>query len=492
MVSDKILFIVDDNRQLLFDGTSFSDAPVKKVSDFYSAATLSYTATRTHGFKVPKEISPEKLEIQAEMNMYEDGGLDPEVDFKIASLHIPLEHEESLYIESYAVEEKQLHTQFDSIVKRNSHIDLIFMPAVSYSALYAFDLLEKKSDLFIHLGEHNAYAVIFKEGQYISTRVITTLSEIAKKLGIDVSKVRHYLATKGVENDRYTPDEFLHMHDIQEELSKVVERIAHSISHKRGIFRLETIDRFFIDFEGSDIPGFLEMFNSYGYETSTKEVLNPFEAVKVGEKHYAIQALYALGGFQERYTPLNLTIFERRPSFFRTHVGQFSLVMASALLLGVAYPIYATLELETLNQRHSELQTQVKKMETLTKRLRLKLKQEREKRDQLKEQKAAATLKIEGYGHMLDAVKDFDLEIQRRQAMMKDINQAMRAFKLSSKYLEQNSSISMKVQIISKYDERDNIAKFMKQLLNKGYRYVQTKKIERDDNLYESLVEIQP
>lgn len=93
---------------------------------------------------------------------------------------------------------------------------------------------------------------------------------------------------------------------------------------------------------------------------------------------------------------------------------------------------------------------------------------------------------------MLDAIKDFESETLSRQKMMKDINIAMRQFKLSSKYLEQNSSTSMKVQIITKYEERDNITKFMKQLISKDYSYVHTKKIERDDNLYESLVEIRP
>ncbi|MEA2111477.1 MAG: hypothetical protein U9P71_05460 [Campylobacterota bacterium] len=492
MASDEVLFIINEDRQLLFDGTTFKDIPSKKTAAYHSAAVLPASIIRTHGFKAPQDTSPEKLEIQAEMSIYEDGGLDPEVDFKIASLTIPLEHEESLYVESYAVEEDTLHKQFDAVAKKSGQIDTIFPAALSYSALYAFEKLKKKNDIFIHFDDNNAYAVIFKEGQYISTRAITTLNDIATKLGIEVSKVREYLAKKGVESDLYTPDEFLHMTDIQDELSKVVERIAHAISHKRGIFRLESIDRFFIDFEGSNIPGFLELFNSYDYEESSKEVLNVFQSVEVGNRHHALQALYALASSQEKLTAVNLSIYERKPSFFKTHAGQFSLVIIASILLAVAYPIYATLELEKLNERHYQLQSDVSKMEKLTLKLRLKLKQERQKRDELKEQKATAVAKIEGYGHTLDAVKLFDTETLNRQKMMKDVNNAMRQFALSSKYLEQNSSASMKVQIITKYEERDNIAKFMKQLIAKGYAYVHTKKIERDDNLYESLVEIRP
>ncbi len=492
MTTDKILYIVDDTRQLLFDGSRFSDVASNKTAAYYGITSLPLSLVRTHGFKAPKEISSEKLEIQAEMSMYEEGGLNPEIDFKIDSLTIPLEHEESLYVESYAVEVETLRHRFDTIMKKSLLIDAVIVPSLSYKALYAYNKLDAKNDVFIHFNEQSAFAVIFKNGHYIATRTISTLSDLAQKLNMDVEKVRELLMNKGVENERYSPDEMLQMHTVQEELSKVVERIAHSISHKRGIFGLDHIDRFFIDFEGASIPGFLEMFDSYGYEASAKEPLDVLEDVESGMKHHALNALYALGALEQKYPLLNLSVYERKPSFFKTHAGQFISVIVVAVLLGVTYPIYASLEMERLTQHEKQLQTQVHEMEQMTQKLRTTLKEERSKRDALKQEYATLRSTIEGYDHMVDALKDFETQKLARQEMMKDVNIAMRDFALSSKYLEQNGSASMKVHIITPYEKRDNIAKFMKRLLDKGYTHVETTKIERDDTLYESLVEIRP
>ncbi len=492
MITDSILYLLHNDETLLFDGTRFSAPPTTKKAAYYSVATLPISLIRTHGFKVSKEISSEKLAIQTEISMYEEGGLNPDVDFKIGSQSIPLEHDESLYIESYAVEIETIRHKFDTFVKKNRLIDAIILPSLSYKALYAFEYLESQNDLFIHFGEFSAYAVIFKNGHYIATRSISTLSDLAEKLGISVERVRKLLSTKGVESDRYTPDELLQMHTIQEELSKVVERIAHSISHKRGIFRLDHIDRFFIDFEGSTIPGFLEMFDSYGHEASHKEVLDVFDAVAPGQKHDALNALYALGGLSQRYPLVNLSIYERKPAFFKTHAGQFALVLILASLLALAYPLYAQLEYVRLQAEHAALKEEVSTMESMTQKLRATLKEERQKRDRLQEQYRTLIGTIEGYDHMLDALVDFDTEKLSRQEMMKDINLAMRRYALSSKHLEQNGSQSMRVHIITPYAKRDNIAKFMKHLINKGYSHVETQKIERDDTLYESLVEIRP
>ncbi len=46
------------------------------------------------------------------------------------------------------------------------------------------------------------------------------------------------------------------------------------------------------------------------------------------------------------------------------------------------------------------------------------------------------------------------------------------------------------MEILSDYEKRDRIAKFMKELIDMGYRGVGTEAIELDKNLYGSRVEI--
>lgn len=484
-----MLFIVDD-KKYLFDGKAFSEAP-KKTKEYYSATTLMHKDIRTYGFKAFSNISVEKLAIQAEMKMYDEGGLDSEVDYSIDFVKIPIDGTDEDFIESYAVTNALLQEKFQATAKKLGALDFIYPTNLSYQALYASELLERKNDIFIHFGDTDAYAIIFKEGNYVSTRSISSLSEIGEKIGdVDASDMRKILSTKGVKNDLYTPDEFLRMSAIEEQLLKIVEKIAHTIGHKRGAFKLDEIDRIFLDFEGSDIPGFLELFDSYGYENSSKEVLDLFESVEAGMKHRAINALYALTAVQKKAQILNLTIFERKPAFIKTHVGQFSLVLLSAFILSSLYPLYATYTLNGLKKQENNLKNQVSRREQATKKLSDKLKKTRAQRDKLIKQKQEDIEKISSYGYMLQSLENIKQNIHLRQQMMQDINTAMKKYKLSSKNMEIKDSKNADVQIITTYDQRDRIAEFIKDLLSKGYSHVQTKKVEKNKTYYESFVEI--
>ncbi len=490
MIKDAILFIIDENKQLLFDGKEFKDGPSKNKKDYFSATPLPSVLTFTHGFKSPKNTPLEKIEIQAEMKMFDEAGLNPDLDFKITSKIIPLDNDDENYVEVFASEVLKLDSKFEKIVNQNHYIDAIFPPSLSYRSLYSFEMLDKKNDLFIHFGDNDSYAVIFKNGQYISTRSIPSISELAKNANVELAQMRELLSKKGLNNSLYSDDEFLIMGNMEEQLSKVVEKISYSVGHKRGLFKLETIDRIYLDFETSDIPGFLELFDHYGYETASKEVLNLFDSVEIGMKHYALNALYVLGAVQEKYSLINLTLYERKPSFIKTNVGHISIVTILAIMLSSAYPIYTTLELEKLTQTQNKLKSDISRVKKVTKKLQLSLKKERKNRDKLKKERETSLKEIKSYDHLLTALQSFRHETLYRQKIMKDVNIAMRKYKLSSKHLEFNSPASINVQIITGYEQRDNITKFIKHLIKKGYSHVDTKKVEKRENYYESYVEI--
>ena len=492
MVEDKILYIARDGEFLFFDGNSFSPFEAKKAKNYYSGLLINSTLLRPHGFKAPENISAEKLEIQAEMSMYEEAGLDPETDFKIASVRVDLENESNIFVESYAVENSVLMEKFSPIASKLKQIDYIVPSFLRYKALYAYEKLEAKNDVFIYFGEDEAYAVMYKDSKYISTRSIITLNELSKKMEIDLSTLKNMLSSKGVKDELYAPDEFLKMHSIQEELSKIVERVSHSISHKRGIFGLDRIDRFFIDFDGSDIPGFLELFKTYGFDNSEFLLLNVFDEIEPERYSDGLGALYILGIVEGKYTTANLSVFERQESFYKTHAGIFMIVLGVSTLFALAYPVYGSYRLAELEAQKDELQVRVNAMNTLTKKLQKKLKEVRVERKNLENVKKGNIDTIKSYDTLVDTLKQQKLQKKKRQKMMKDVNQVMAYYKLSSRNLEQNASDLMHVHLISEYNKRDNIAKFMKDLLNMGYLHVSTLEIRREKNLYESVIEIRP
>ncbi len=491
MVENAILFITKDSEPLLFDGTAFTPFPLKKNKDYFSAGLVPAPLVRTHGFRVEKGIAPEKLEIQTEMSMYEEAGLDPETDFKIASVAIELDNENDLYIESYAVETATLQREFGKTADKLGQIDALCPSYLKYEALYAYEKLEAKNDVFIYFSEDEAYAAMYRQGHYISHRMIITLTELSEKLEMDIPALKKLLSGKGIENDNYLSEEFLKMSTLQQELSKAAERIGHAISHKRGVFGLDRIDRFFIDFEGNPIPGFLELFQSYGYEEAELLSCSVFADIDAAYRRHALEALYLLGVMQGRCKSANLSVFERRPPFYKSHAGIFFSVLSASVILALAYPLYALYTLAELETRRDALQQQVKEMESLTQRLQVKLKTVRSERDRLDEERQSRVAEIQSYDEMVDELKHQRDEKHRRQQMMEDVNRALARYKLSSRVLDQNGTEHISVQIISEFEKRDDIAKFMKSLISAGYLHVTTREIRREENLYESLVEIE-
>ncbi|MEA3522032.1 MAG: hypothetical protein U9R50_03580 [Campylobacterota bacterium] len=490
MVNDKILFITKDESFLLFDGDSFSPIEAKKSKNYYSTTTIPAALLRTHGIRVSAGISDEKLEIQAEMSMYEEAGLDPDNEYVIASTAIDLANGVEKFIESYAIESTLLTQHYASSVSKLKQIDYIVPSFLRYEALYSYEKLEAKNDVFIYFNDDEAYAVMYKDGKYISTRTVITLSDLAEKLEIDILELRKILSAKGIDSERYAPEDLLKMHSIQEEFSKIAERIAHAISHKRGIFGLDSIDRFFIDFDGEGIPGFLEIFENYGFSGAEFIALNVFDTIEASQQSDALSALYLLGAVQERYKCANLSIFERRPAFYKTHAGQFFMLLGVSSVLALTYPLYASIYLSDLEHQEAELEKRVSAMQTLTKKLQKKLKEVRGERKRLEGVKLESMARLESYDDLVDTLKEQRREKHSRQKMMQDVNEAMSYYKLSSRNLDQNASGVMYMHIISEYEKRSDIAKFMKRLLSQGYLHVNTKEIRREENLYESIIEI--
>ncbi len=490
MTTAKILFIFDDKSKMLFDGIKFHDIGSSSIKEYYSATALSSTEIKTHGFMIAKSASEQKIEIQAEMKMFDEVNLDAEVDYEISSHTIPLQNSEENYIESYAVESLKLEEKFGETAKELKQIDLIFPSYLSYIALYSFEHLEKKSDLFIHFGDEQSYAVIFKDGEYISSRALPSIAEIADKVGVHLEDMKAMLGAKGLDSSLYSDAEFIQMGNTEDELTKIVEKISHTVGHKRGVFKLEGLDRIYLDFEGGDIPGFLDLFESFGYESATKEILEIFTEVEAGMKHSALNALYALGDIQQKHKVPNLTIFERKPSFFKSHFGQFSLVLLLSILIGAAFPIYAMFVIEDLTTKENALKGQVAKLDENTKRLKSEL-------DEIKAQKELAqkelddrSKKLHTYSKTVDALLGFDHNALERQKIFKEVNIAMRKHRLLSRDINYSEDGMLVVEIISKYDQRDTISKFIKDLLRQEYSYAGTNKVERFENHYESFVEI--
>lgn len=78
----------------------------------------------------------------------------------------------------------------------------------------------------------------------------------------------------------------------------------------------------------------------------------------------------------------------------------------------------------------------------------------------------------------------------KRQQFLLDTTAELGKYRLGAILMEQNGSKQMNIHVVSDYRKRDDIAKLMGGLYERGYQDVQTREIKLDDGMYNSLVKV--
>jgi len=492
MAAETVFICSGDEKELWkFDGSTFEKTSPKHAKKGYCGSIVPIDLIHSHTFKIPIGTGEEKIATMVEITMFEEGGLDLEKEYAIAYVKHPLDFESSWLIEAFAVAHDRLHEMYDAAAGVSGHIDLLAIPYLVYEALYAYDKADAKSvELFLFIGDETSYAVLCKEGRYITHRRLPSLESIALKAQVSVEALKESLRQRGLEKEKYGPDESLLVATVQDAFANIVERVAQTVNHKRGIFGIGNVDAILIDFEQETIPGLWELFDSYGFSESRKGALTCCETLEPRMQHRGIEALYLLAAAQGKIEAPNLTIFEKRPGFFRSHTGKFVISVGIASLLTVGLGLFEQMELDTLETRRSDLQIRLMDVQKKSKYFRKKLLEERAMRKSVSEKLKATKQAIMAFDEAADTMMLIKASKAKRQTMMRDVVQTLQKYGLSAKSMEQNGSKSMEVDILTSYARRDRIAKFMKELVEKGYESVGTKAIRLDEDVYESRVEI--
>ena len=492
MDSHVITLCSNDEKGLRsFDGSRFAPAAPKQARKGFCASVLPAEIVRSHTFKIPLGTADEKLETIVEITMYEEGGLDLNREYAVAFVKHPLEFDASWLVEAFAVDREALERRYAPALRFAGHIDLLAVPYLVYESLYVTDRAESSgTDLYLYLGEEASYAVLCKEGRYIAHRSLPSLASIALKADVTTEVLTEALRNRGLDAAKYGPDERLLLVTIQEAFETLAERIAHTVSHKRGIFGFDSVDSIRLDFAQYEIPGLWELLDGYGFAESRKSPLACCETLSPEEQHEGVEALYLLAASEGKLEAPNLTIFEKRTPFFKTHTGRFvAAAAASLLLLGAADFMMqkerddAEAQVAGLQQRYVETK---RKYDGILKTL----KAERTHLEETKKRLKNRRMELLAYDEAADTMMLVEASKRSRQKMMRDVDLALAKYRLTTLSIEQNGSKRMAVEVMTPYDTRDRIAKFMQTLYARGYHRVQTRSIERKGDIYRSRVEV--
>jgi len=493
MQFDKIIYLQDE-KLLFFDDKEFTNATPKSAKKFPVGATIPSKMLHTYIFKTADDVSAEQLEVQVEIQAYENGGLDPNIEYVIDYLSHKIENSNSLVIEVLAVSETDLKEYFKNYAKEIKAIDYVTPTFMIYKSLYTRGITDDKTDLFIYLSDKESLAVIFKSGKYVAHKALDSLEEIAKKCASvncneHLETIKRVLTEKGFDEELYDAnDEFLYTLLI-EAFTPSIQKIIHTVNNKRGIFGIDGIDRIWLDFNGKNIPNFDQFYSFLSYDSVECRPIE-IEGVNKESIHSYISATYFLDVANSLYDGLNFTIFERKPPIYKLELFKLALFMTTGLFLNVAVDGFFLYKKEITK---NGIETTKKRIESQKKRsiaLQKKLDVAKKRNEELNKILKKKANEVEVYRSTLIALELLSRGNLMRERFINDILIVLENYNLSVSKIIQKGNSEVEVDLIAEYNQREKIAKFIEALANKGYKDVSTKAISLNNGVYESTVRI--
>lgn len=489
MDSSKILYIKNEHFAL-FDGQGFKEVKPTQAKKYTTGLLVPPSALYMYSSKQPSSLDDEQVELQMDIGMHEDGGADDSQDYSIAILkHILPGEESSNLVDLFGITYDQAEALYGGVVKKTKSIDIMTPAFLIYKTLYKEDDTSS-TDLFIYFDDEEAYGVLFRDGRYIAYRNIDTLASLSAKTKYDLDTIKALLKTKGAVEENYAPEELDVLTAVQDYLTKAIERIVHTINHKRGLFGLNGVDRIFIDYDGAVIPGLESIFEAFGIEVNSILPLTAPNGQDQHKYHDFLAASYLLDVANGRLKSVNLTPFERELPLYRQPAGSFLITLFLALfLVGAGWYFLQMLigkeqeKIDTLNSKISQATSRVNKAKSKEDELKKSLntlsvqtKELQEENGQLEQTKGAISL--------------FENSSIQRSQMVDNALMGLSQNQLGVIKIDQNSSKKLSLHIVTTPNKQSNIANFMNFMSQRGYQRSHTKQIYRKDGLYESVVEI--
>ena len=468
-----------------FDGKKLAIAEKRDLGKIRFGAVFPSHQLIALSFKLPLSTPKDQLALQVELKMYNEGGLDPNKEYVIDFISYELPHTDILLVEAFAIEQAYLEEKFSKIAKEIGFIDVLFPRFIAYESLYEQE--SQSSDLYLYIAEEEAFAAIYQKGKFIGYRQLETLSKLAAKSGIEIAKIKNFLEQKGLLAERYTPEE-MHIYEaLSQSFYKNVEKVVYAINFKRSYFGIEKIDRVIVDFDGALIPGLKELFESFGYEELKIDALECCGVQQ--DASVLVLANYVLR-YEELEQKLNFSFYERKKPLWQYPVVH----LAAAFLLFLAalggFGWYLHLQNQALEEQIALKKRQLESAKSRAKSYIAALEKLKKQKAELKKEVSRLEEELLIYQETLDMIPYIQEAKLARERMINDIVEGLYRYRLSTRSIDQNSSKSCNVNLVSVSNEREKIAKFMDYLYKKGYT-ADTRSIVGQEGLYQSVVRVQ-
>jgi hypothetical protein len=475
-----------------YDGKDFG---VETDKHSFIGSRVSYKDIILHSFKVSSTISDDELKSNVEIKMYEYAGLDLQKQYKISYIKKNIELDDTILIEAFAIDTQEIKESLNGVLKRKKHIDFLAVPFLAFSTLYKNKIIAPKNDLFIYIDENEAFLSLYKDGEYLSSKSVMTLEDMAKKIdgaGIKISaeELKNHLASKGLDATLYERGESALYNELETIFATMFTKINDVVVYNRSIFGFEKIDRIFLSMQNGRIVDIKKFMLNFGFTDIEVNDFNIFKDKVESDFFSNIVTSYIYDTLETHDFKHNLTIFKREPAFYKKESGQTILAAVSIVILFLVYIGYVSYENSQLEQ-HSMLAEQryaeVKKNEArhqnsvnvVNSELKAAVGQKQHQEDRIKN----ISMSIKKLENLVDIKKDASSFILK-------VNSLLAKNSLATTSIELLTKDELSVELIAGQAKRDDIAKFIEDLIENGFISVKTDEIKSDKDVYISKIEI--
>jgi hypothetical protein len=479
LLTQQQVFLVSDDKIDALD--------ITETKNYFTALTIPLNLLETLSFKLSKSLTSEDLQIQVEMKMYREGGLNVDDDYAIDFIKYDVGDE--YLIEAFALSRSSFHTYTHEYIHNLVAVDYTLVRFLMYQSLYLHGYEKGHNDLIIYLHEDEAFGAIYQDGKYIGHRVLNSLSSISKRTGVELVKLKEFLEKKGFIKENYAYDEMHIIDAIEEVFLKDIEKLVYSINHKRSMFGLDGIDNIYIDFYNQNLLGIEAFFKPFGYETLIPQVITLPHTQKVDDSLY-LEATYIDDSLEPEndLVMLNLSLLERKEPLFKYISIKYAGIVGITLACCFAFYGYLYYQETLLDNVVIQKEKKLKDIKKKSKKLLLHYKKLKSKNKKLLEVKTSLEKEVQVYETTLDILPMMEAQKRLRQRFMNDVVSSLAKYKLNTQYMHQINTKSMELMLVSQFNNRDTIAKFMNELVKKKYAHVYTKLIQEEDGIYKSKV----
>ena len=357
-------------------------------------------------------------------------------------------------------------------------------------------IINKPNDIFIYFDENDAFLSIYKDGKYLSSKGIANLEEIAKKInnaGFDITAIEllETLSTKGLDAKLYERGESILYNQLEAEFAKIFTKINDIVIYNRSVFGLEKIDRFFLSTKNGRIKGIREFIANFGFGEVEIFDFNLFKQKFEENFLDMIVASYVYDKFVSKDDRHNLTIFPKEPPFYKKVSGLAIIGVIATILLSILYIFTLKVEINSLEAQRVELQSSydnIKNSENLYKKRVSQIKDELKKVENENEELNNRVSNIEKSLSQLESIVS---NKKGYSSFIISVNKLLKKYNLATTKIALTSKNKMEIEIIAEYSKRDNITKFMEELISRGFIGVRTDEIKSDKDIYISKIEIE-